>query len=418
MDKDNYALFKYSIIAPFINGTANTDSVRVFANSASEKQYFFEGKYLTFKAETIRKWVSEYKKKGYQELIRKTRSDKTKPRSFDEDILIRIDDLKTKFPKLRSTVLHKTLVDEGYFTGNEISVRTFQRFVANRNYINLNSNHERRAFRFEHPNDSWQTDTTQGPYIIIKGVKYKTYIIAFIDDHSRLIVGARAFFKDNAINMQSVFKEAIRLYGVPKQLYADNGGQYSNKQLSIICARLGVNLKNARPYDPESKGKIERFNRTLKDTWMNILDWNKIKDLNDLNERLSKYIIDYNNTVHKSLNASPNDVYYTATDNIRYIDESQLDKLFYHAITRKVSNVGTITIENRVYEIDYSYARKTLEFTYNPFDLTKVYIDDKEYHLLDSIFNSKKKRKINADYSKIVNKENEELKEYEGEWIF
>ena len=415
MDKDNYALFKYSIIAPFINGTANTDSVRVFANSASEKQYFFEGKYLTFKAETIRKWVSEYKKKGYQELIRKTRSDKTKPRSFDEDILIRIDDLKTKFPKLRSTVLHKTLVDEGYFTGNEISVRTFQRFVANRNYINLNSNHERRAFRFEHPNDSWQTDTTQGPYIIIKGVKYKTYIIAFIDDHSRLIVGARAFFKDNAINMQSVFKEAIRLYGVPKQLYADNGGPYSNKQLSIICARLGVNLKNARPYDPESKGKIERFNRTLKDTWMNILDWNKIKDLNDLNERLSKYIIDYNNTVHKSLNASPNDVYYTATDNIRYIDESQLDKLFYHAITRKVSNVGTITIENRVYEIDYSYARKTLEFTYNPFDLTKVYIDDKEYHLLDSIFNSKKKRKINADYSKIVNKENEELKEYEGE---
>ena len=415
MDKDNYALFKYSIIAPFINGTANTSSIRDFSNYAAGKQYFFEGKYLTFKAETIRKWVSEYKKKGYQELIRKTRSDKTKPRSFDEDILIRIDDLKTRFPKLRSTVLHKTLVDEGYFTSGEISVRTFQRFVANKNYLNLNSDHERRAFRFEHPNDSWQTDTTQGPYIIIKGVKYKTYIIAFIDDHSRLIVGAKAFFKDNAINMQSVFKEAIRLYGVPKQLYADNGGPYSNKQLSIICARLGVHLKNARPYDPESKGKIERFNRTLKDTWMNIIDWNKIKDLNDLNERLNKHIISYNNTIHKSLNASPNDVYYTGTDNIKYIDENKLDKLFYHTATRKVSNVGTITIENRVYEIDYSYARKTLEFTYNPFDLTKVYIGDKEYHLLDSISNSKKKRKINADYSKVVNKEDEELKEYECE---
>ncbi len=72
-------------------------------------------------------------------------------------------------------------------------------------------------------------------------------------------------------------------------------------------------------------------------------------------------------------------------------------------------------MENRVYEIDYSYARKTREFTYNPFDLTKVYIGDKEYHLLDSISNSKKKRKINADYSKVINKENEELKEYEGE---
>lgn len=414
MDKDNYALFKYSIIAPFINGTANTSSVRDFSNLAAGKQYYFEGKYLSFKAETIRKWVSEYKRKGYSKLIRKTRSDKTKPRSLDEDILIRIDDLKTKFPKLRSTVLHRTLVEEGYFTNDEISIRTFQRFVANKNYLNLNSDHERRAFRFEHPNDSWQTDTTQGPYIIIKGVKYKTYIIVFIDDHSRLIVGAKAFFKDNAINMQSVFKEAIKLYGLPKQLYADNGGPYSNKQLSIICARLGVNLKNARPYDPESKGKVERFNRTLKDTWMNILDWNKIKDLDDLNDRLSKYIIAYNNTIHTSLNASPNDVFYTATDDIKYIDENKIDKLFYHTISRKVSNVGTITIENRVYEIDYAYAKKTLEFTYNPFDLTKVYLNDKEYYLLDLISNSKKKRKINADYSKVVNKENEELKEYEG----
>lgn len=416
MEKDDYALFKYSIIAPFINGTAGTGSIRSFSNFAAGKQYFFKGKYLTFKPETIRKWINKYSKDGYEKLKRKTRSDNKKPRLFDEDTLIRIDDLKTSFPKLRATALHSILVQEGFIEKEEVSVRTFQRFLSNNNYLNLNTDHERRAYRFEFPNDSWQSDTTHGPYIVIKGQKYKTYIVVFIDDHSRLIVGARAFLSDNAINMQHLFKDSIRLYGIPKQLYVDNGGPYSNKQLRIICARLGVNLKNARVYDPESKGKVERFNRTLKDEWMNTFDWNVIKDLNELNDKLNDYIKRYNSKIHFSLKKSPNDAYFDGllNANIKHIDEISLDKAFYHTVSRRVSNVGTITIENRTYEIDYSYARKTLEFTYNPHDLSKVYLDDKEYGLLDTISNSKKGRKKNADYSKIVNREDEEIKEYEG----
>ena len=416
MEKDDYALFKYSIIAPFINGTANTSSIRAFSDVAALKTYFFKGKYLTFKPDSIRKWISIYKAKGYDGLKRKTRCDSKAPRSFDEDVLLRIDDLKTEFPKLRSTSLHSKLVEEGYILKDDVSIRTFQRFVANRNYLNLNTDHERRAYRFEFPNDSWQSDTTHGPYIIIKGQKYKTYIVVFIDDHSRLILGAEAFLHDNALNMQHLLKKTIKLYGLPKQLYCDNGGPYSNKQLRIICAKLGINLKNARVYDPESKGKVERFNRTLKDEWMNTFDWNKIKDLDDLNNRLSEYIRKYNSNIHLSLKSSPNDVYYTdlAKTNVKYVEPEALDKSFYHTVTRKVSNVGTITIENRTYEIDYTYARKTLEFTYNPDDFSYVYSDDKKYGLLDATINSRKGRKKNADYSKIVNKENEEIKEYEG----
>lgn len=420
MNKDDYALFKYSIIAPFINQTSGTNSIRSFSNSAACKEYFFEGKYLRFKPETIRKWIKLYKDNGFDNLKRKTRNDNKKPRSFDEDVLLRIDDLKTEFPKLRATSLHEKLVEEGYILKDDVSVRTFQRFVANKNYLNLNTDHERRSYSFEFPNDSWQSDTTHGPYLIVKGQKYKTYIIVFIDDHSRLIVGARAFLHDNAINMQCLFKESIRLFGIPKQLYVDNGGPYSNKQLRIICARLGINLKNAKIFDPESKGKIERFNRTLKDEWMNTFDWNKIKDLDDLNNRLNDYITKYNSSIHKSIKMSPNDSYFNGSVNtdIKYIDGDLLDKSFYHTVSRKVSNTGTITIENRTYEIDYSFARKTLDFTYNPHDLSKVYLDDKEYTLLDSVANSRRKRKKNADYSKIANKENEEIKEYEDEWVF
>lgn len=414
MNKDDYALFKYSIIAPFINGTSNTKSVRSFCDQASKKEYSYKGDSYTFKSSTIRNWISKYKKQGYDDLIRKTRSDKTKPRVLDDDILARVNILKNEYPKLRTTALYKILIDEGYFIDNEISLRTFERYVANCNFISLNSEYERKAYTFEFSNDSWQCDTTSGPYILIKGQKYKTYIMVFIDDHSRLIVGARAFFNDNALNMQTLLKEAIKLYGIPKQLYADNGGPYSNKQLSIICARLGVNLKNARVYDPQAKGKVERFNRTLKDTWMNTFNWNNIKSLDELNKLLNNYINKYNNTFHRSLNNTPNEVYFKDNGEIRYVDLNKLESYFYHTITRKVSNVGTVKIENNVYEIDYSLVKRTIELTYDPFDLSKVYYDGKEYGLLDSVSNSKKRRKKNVDYSKIVNKEDEEILEYEG----
>ena len=415
MNKDDYALFKYSIIAPFINGTSNTKSVRSFCDQASKKEYSYKGESYTFKSSTIRNWISKYKKQGYDDLIRKTRSDKTKPRVLDDDILARVNIIKNEYPKIRTTALYKILIEEGYFIDNEISLRTFERYVANCNFISLNSEYERKAYTFEFSNDSWQCDTTSGPYIVIKGQKYKTYIMVFIDDHSRLIVGARAFFNDNALNMQTLLKEAIKLYGIPKQLYADNGGPYSNKQLSIICARLGINLKNARAYDPQAKGKVERFNRTLKDTWMNTFNWNNIKSLDELNKMLSKHINKYNNTFHRSLNNTPNEVYFKDNSEVRHVDLNKLESYFYHTINRKVSNVGTVKIENNIYEIDYSLVKRTIELTYDPFDLSKVYYDGKEYGLLDSVSNSKKRRKRNVDYSKIVNKEDEEILEYEGQ---
>lgn len=414
MEKDDLALLKYSIIVPYINRTTDCKTIRSFCKASSSKQYYYKGELLTFSEETLRKWIRTYNRKGYEDLKRKTRFDNNKPRAFDEDTLYRIDELKTKFPKLRSTTLYKTLVKEGYIEEGQISKRTFQRFIRNRNYLDLNNDHERKSFEFEHPNDLWQTDTTHGPYIIIKGVKYKTYIIAFIDDHSRLIVGAKAFFHDNAINMQLLLKEAIKVYGLPKILYMDNGGPYSNKQLSIICARLGIENRNAKIYDPESKGKVERFNRTLKDTWMNAFDWNTVKSLDDLNDRLANTIKDYNNTVHSSLKDTPNNVYHKDLEDTKRYD-GDLDKAFYHTVKRRVGKTGLVSIDNNSYEVDYSLKGKTIEFTYDPFDPLIIYYDDKAYKQVDKQANSKKKRKKNVDYSKIVNKENEDIKEYDGE---
>lgn len=415
MKNDDLALFRYSIIGPWINGTSGCDSINSFCKNAAKEKYYFCGKYYVFSFSTLEKWIKRYSKNGFDGLKDKKRNDKNKPRVMDDDITIRIVDLKTQFPRMTGTSIYKKLVEEHYIDENEISDRSVRRFIEKQDFTKLTTPNERKSYAFEHPNDSWQTDTTSGPYIIIKGLKYKTYIIVFIDDHSRMIVGCRAFFNDTAINMQEVLKEAILNNGIPRQIYADNGGPYSNKQLEIICARLGIVLRNARPYDPQSKGKVERFNRSMKDRWMNTINWNEIESLEDLNNKLETYITEYNKTVHTTTNKTPADMYFEADFEARTITKEDADIKFRHTITRKVNNTGCISIEKRKYELDYSLAGKKVDVTYDPWNPEIIYYNEKAYTYLDEVKNSKKKRKKNIDYSKIVNKENEEILEYEPE---
>ena len=97
------------------------------------------------------------------------------------------------------------------------------------------------------------------PYISENGRSHRIYTICIIDYHSRLIVGGKLFYSDSAANFQSVFKDAVSTYGIPTKLYTDNGGPYSNEQLSLICGAIGTVLLHTKVRDGASKAKIERF---------------------------------------------------------------------------------------------------------------------------------------------------------------
>ena len=112
-------------------------------------------------------------------------------------------------------------------------------------------------------------------------------MIQIIDDHSRLIVGSRFFYNDNAYNFQKVLKDAISRYGICKKLYLDNGSTYSNEQLTLICGSLGIVKLHTPVRDGASKAKIERSFRTIKDTWLNGFDSSSVSSLEELNRLLA-----------------------------------------------------------------------------------------------------------------------------------
>lgn len=96
---------------------------------------------------------------------------------------------------------------------------TVQRFVSQSKLSKkLLEPKDRRAFEMEYPNDCWQSDISTGPYLYLDNRKVKTYIVAFLDDASRLITHIECFTQDNLLSVLSAFKKAVGKRGIPKKL--------------------------------------------------------------------------------------------------------------------------------------------------------------------------------------------------------
>ena len=417
-DFNDLALFKFHVIAPVINNTHGFSSNEEYFKHASNKSYSFNNKDLKFSKSCIKSWYLSYKKNGFQSLQKKTRKDFRMPRKLNNDTIRRIISLREEFPSITGCSIYKKLIDEKYINKLDVSLDTVLRFIKLNNLkASQVSNIDRRMFEMENVNDCWQSDTSFGPYITIDNKKYRTKLIMFIDDKSRLIMGFDFFLNDNAINMQEVFKKAIKTYGKPKRLFVDNGGPYDNKQLSLICATLGIELIHAKPYSPESKAKIERSFRTIKDGWMRCTDWNEFTSLEQIKTSLQTFLYNnYTNKVHSSTKETPNERWHNEYNKVVFLDEKFVDESFLHRIERKVRNDRTIKLDNFFYEVPFKYVHQTICLRYDPLNLDTLYIyeDNKcicEVHKVDKVSNSKIKRKNNIDYSKVINDERDVIED-------
>lgn len=416
-------LFRYGIISPLILEEAN--KIRASCEELSKKKYYYKGKEYQYSGETIRKWYYKYKKEGFNKLSKKEREDKGKPRKLSEEVIVYILELKSKYPKMTTKKIYDKLKKENYIKG--ISIDCFYRYMrANHLQRTKMIAQERRRFEKEYPNECWQGDTSYGPYIVKEGKKYRTYLIHFIDDNSRLIVGYGFYYNDNAKNVQEVLKKAIKKYGIPKQIYLDNGKSYKNIQMEIICARLGIKITHTHAYDPSAKGKVERSFKTIKEGWMYARDWNKYNSLESLEKDYGEYLYDeYINKEHRELKDTPNNIWHKGIvkTNQKKIEEEKLEEMFMYKETRKVSNDRTISFNNKLYEVPYKYVGEEIEIRYDVGKKEEIWVYEKNERKekckkLNKQDNAKVKRQINIDYSKMLNKEEDVIEMEECEKCF
>jgi transposase InsO family protein len=267
---------------------------------------------------------------------------------------------------------------------------------------------DRKAFEEPFFGSMWQADTCYFPYIPDdSGKRQRTYLIAIVDDHSRMLVGARLFFDDNAYNFQKVLKDAVSTFGIPNKLYVDHGPSYENSQLSFICGSIGTVLIHAPVRDGAAKAKIERSFGTLKSRWLNGLDTNQLLSIDEFNIGLSEAVRKHNLTVNSSIEQVPMDRFLSTRGRI-HLPESEewLHECFMNRISRKVKNDSTLSIQNVQFDAPMQFMRHTVEVRFLPGRLSEAYIfdDGKRYplKLTDKQANSKAKRETfpTVDYSK------------------
>ena len=119
-----------------------------------------------------------------------------------------------------------------------------------------------RFFERSTPNQLWQSDI----FTFRLGGRY-AYLIGFIDDYSRYIVGLELYRSQTADQVLEVYRRGVGEYGVPKEMLTDRGRQYTNWRGSTRFEReLGkdrVRHIKSQAHHPMTLGKIERFWKTI-----------------------------------------------------------------------------------------------------------------------------------------------------------
>ena len=405
------ALFRYSLIAPVVSGTLTEESKSAYYRRVAGSCHTLpDGKKVRFKACTIKDWYLKYCCGGLDALIPKARIDSGQTRVLPKQARDQIYVYKEKFPLITGKKIHEKLIEDGYLRPGEVSLNTIYRFLnANNLARDGMPGKECVPFEYEHANDLWQADTTDGRVITVDGKPRMTYLITILDDHSRLLLHGEFFFEDNAANMQKVFRKAIQKYGIPRMTLFDNGGTYKNHQLGWICGQLGIQQTFSRPYYPQGKGKEERSHRTEHDRWQNCTDWSEFHSLEDINRSYWAYLDkEYNNHVVRTTGMTPRERYMNDFSRLRFMDSESLDEAFLHRVERKVDQNACISLGNVRYEVPQQYISQKISIRYDPEDLSVVYVyDERERRRLHETRpvkladNAKRKRRANISYGEM-----------------
>ena len=154
-------------------------------------------------------------------------------------------------------------------------------------------------------------------------------------------------------DMLTVFLQSMRRFGRPTALYLDNGSTYSGAALATACARLGTALIHAKPYDPEARGKMERFWRTLREKCLDHLS-REVK-LAELQLRLNRFLSDhYQREPHEGLlGETPESAW--AGHQTHTVSEEQLAAALTVEKIRMVTKDGLVSIGGSLFEVRQSF---------------------------------------------------------------
>jgi putative transposase len=357
------ALYRYRLISPVLAESGRNRN-EYFREVASKEHTFPHYGTKVVAMSTLKLWLKLYKRRGFDALMPKKRKDGGRPRRLGDLELSAIRGKCRAYPRWSVQKLYEDLVQSGQLGDPPICYNTLLRIVNRENLMPAQARtDERKRFEMLAVNEMWICDFMHGPQVELKnGRTAKSILCAIIDDHSRVIVGAAFSIAENVSTLTAVLKEAFEIHGLPRRLYVDNGAAFSSELLTLACARLKISLNHSKPYDSPSRGKIERFFRTVRDRFLSGLAAKATLD--DINEAFSLWLKeDYLHKSHSGIDATPMDRYRASLleADIRRATPAELGEAFLTAHERIVNNDATISFKGKIYEVPAAYIRQKIE---------------------------------------------------------
>lgn len=372
---DEVALFRYGLIADLKDLPPGTQGIGARLTEKANARYCIPNTTRTrVEAETIRHWLRAYRKGGFDALKPRPRKDAGTSHALPAHVADLLCMLKDEKPELSVQLLIRGLREGGHVSPELlIAPSTVHRLLSRAGLMRKKSEGEgqdRRRFSFEHAGDLWMSDVMHGPSVLVDGrAKRKAYLIAFIDDATRVVPFAAFALAENTSAFLPVLKQAIIRRGIPKRLYVDNGSAFRSHHLALVCAKLGVTLIHARPYQPQGKGKQERWFRTVRLQLLPRLRPEDTQDLTALNRRLWAYVEgEYHQTPHRGLEGkTPLDAWAERAAGVEYVGaRADIDDLFLFEERRKVQSDRTVSLHGVVFEVDANLVGRSVILRFDP----------------------------------------------------
>jgi putative transposase len=314
----------------------------------------------TFGLRTLERWYYAYREGGLAALGPAPRSDRGRARALTAAQRQLLVDIRREHPSATVPTILRTLVKDGRIEAGAISATTVRRFLveqgADRIPLRDGSGPKLRLrWQAERPGALWHGDVCYGPSLLIGGITRPLRIHGLLDDASRYVVALEAHHSEQEIDMLGLLVRTTRKHGAPDALYLDNGSTYRGDHLRTACARMGISLLHARPHDPQARGKMERFWRTLRDGCLDFLG--QLGSLHDVNVRLWAFLDQhYHVAPHASLlGRSPTAVYETADHTLDPINEDMLRNALTVRVRRRVRRDSTLPLDGTDWEVDNGF---------------------------------------------------------------
>ncbi len=326
------------------------------------------GRSLRITRWTLDRWIAEWQRAGFDALVPSPRQ--SQPRTPPE-VLELASALKKENPNRTAAQIRRILSAQHGWAPDE---RTLQRMFV-RNGLTRTGPAAPAVFgRFEadRPNEIWVGDALHGPRIEGR----KTYLFAFLDDHSRAVVGHRWGFAEDTVRLAAALHPALAARGVPEYVYVDNGSAFVDSWLLRACAKLGMKLVHSAPGRPQGRGKIERFFRTVNGEFVVEIasgdgkPGRQVQDLHELNRLFTAWVERvYHQRVHSETGMAPL-VRWMSGAPFPVPAPADLAEAFRWSEYRGVSKTALVSLHGNRYQVDPLLVGRRVELVFDPFDLT------------------------------------------------